>query len=323
MVHGMNGNVNYNSNCNIDDKANIDENNNDVMENTTVLQYIMQLVTKEVTTIVVDMLNTQMEKINNITKCSQIDIINLKQGIHKLSCNMKDFDIYFNKKNDSNIEWKENIDKKHIKLKQDMEKMEKQLKHDIKQQQMEMIKIDKLLESKFKSDTSTINSLNADCARIEKDHTISNRANTHCTRTSRMSNSNHGNNSGVWNNFSKMKYYASKNTFHGKFVLTSNDYKIFDELSLSNFFNEFGLGSDAVQIHLLENISQKRSKFVIKIKSIYWRLKFLQIIKLNNFLAVTLFSHYHDKINVSNNHRPNFIGVNEWFKRRWKVVQRS
>ena len=287
--------IDENKNCDINDLS---------VENMILLRMVLQTVGEQITTIVVDAL----EKFSNFTKQNQIDILNLKQQIDKLSCNMKDLQTCLNNSNSHNIEWKENSNKNYFKLKQDMKKMEKELKDNMKQQQKEMMKIDKLFKSHLNIDKSIINSLNADCARMVDNHrTIARGANQQCTRITEINSDGNDNNvsiNGIWNNFNKMEYFASNNNFHGKFLLTSNDYNIFDEISLLNFCNDFGLISDVLT-------------------SIFWRMEFLKIVKLNNFLSVTLFSHYYNKNNSgSKGSRSNTHPVNKWFKRRWKKAQR-
>ena len=230
---------------------------------------------------------------------------------------MKDLQTYFNKCNSDDIEWKESSNTNYIKLKQDMEKMEQKLQRDMKQQHMEMIKIDKLFKSMF-------NSANSNCARIvENDNIFTQRTNNkHCMRWMESNvNNNMNNTSGTWNNFNKMEYYARKNNFHGKFLLLSNDDNIFNKTSLSNFCQKFGLNGDFLSIETLENNDYKRPTFLIQITNVFWRMKFLKIIKLNNYLSVTLFSHCHHKNSRYHNHHSNTNGVNKWFIRRWRITQ--
>ena len=120
-----------------------------------------------------------------------------------------------------------------------------------------------------------------------------------------------------------MEYYASKNNFHGKFLLRSNDYNIFDEQSLLNFCNKFGFNGNILHIQTLRNNYHTKPTFVIQITNVFWRMEFLNIIKLNHYLSMTLLSHKHNNNNNgSNNQRSNINGINKWFKRRWKRAQR-
>ena len=180
----MNKNINCTSNGNIqtNDKTNVDENENDDansldIENISLLRTIMQVVGKQVTTIVVDLLTKHMAEFQNASAENQIDIMKLQEEIGKVSSNVKDFENYFNKHKNNNIEWKENINTSHIQLKQDLGKLEKQLRYDMKQHQIAMEKIDKLFKFHLNFDTS------ADCARMVDIHnTIENHRDTYCTR---------------------------------------------------------------------------------------------------------------------------------------------
>ena len=326
----MTENVDYTSNDSIHRKANVDKNENDnadilSIENTSLINTIMQVIIKQVTTIVVDLLNKHMGEFKDFSIQNHTDIKKLQKEIYKVSSNMKEVERYFNKHNNSDIEQHNNIQniiKNHIQLKQDIRKIEKQLKQDMKQQQFEMEKINKLFKCHLNIDTS------ADCARMVDFHnTIENRANKYCTRIPRTfngnKNSNNNINNGSWNNFDKMEYFASKNNFHGKFLLRSNDYNIFDETSLSNYCNQLGFNSDILDIQTAKNNYSSKPTFVIQITHVFWRMEFLNIIKSNNYLSITLFSHNHNNNNNgSNNYRSNVNGINKWFKKRWRMIQR-
>ena len=100
---------------------------------------------------------------------------------------------------------------KYLELQENVKQLEKELKHDMKQHQMEMEKINHILECELNINQTLNNQLNqsSNCERMENNHdTRSNQSNKYCTR----------NRSGTWNNFDKIEYISNKNDFHGKFV---------------------------------------------------------------------------------------------------------
>ena len=130
----------------------------------------------------------------------------------------------------------------------------------------------------------------------------------------------------IWNNFNKIDYFARRSSFHGKFIFKSNHNGIFDETSLLQVCDDYGLnGDDIIGIEKLDNIySCSKAMFVIQIDNILSRVEFLRNIKSNKNASVALFSHKYNKTNgdSSSGGDQQNCQVNNWFKQRQRLAQK-
>ena len=117
----------------------------------------------------------------------------------------------------------------------------------------------------------------------------------------------------------KLNISQNKNNFHGKYLLSSCEY--LKEATISNLCQTFGLNNNEFSIQSLENNNGiNQNLFVIQIDDLFLRKKFLQMIKSNKHLSITLFSHRYNKFNNCTVKKQS-DGVATWFRKRWKLIQ--
>ena len=273
---------------------------------------IIQVVVEQVKTILMEFINNRSNAYKDLFEKAFEVCGNNTTFINKLTIEMKEMETRLNQdKNYLEKEFRADNDTRYEKLKQDIAKMESKLNQEMKQYEMEMKKINERFECNF-----------SNCARMQDHSTITQYSTNNSTRNKCRSD----NGNRIWNNFNKIDYYARRSTFHGKFIFKSNHNSIFDERSLLQVCNSYGLNSDdIISIEKLENkYDNNTPMFLIQIDNILSRVEFLRNIKTNKKLSIALFSHKYKKINGSRSYGSDkqTCQVNNWFKQRWRVAQK-
>ena len=274
------------------------------------------IVLKQVKEIFIQMINSNKQVHQELYERINQECMRMTEcQIGKVKNDMKQLENNFKSNNNINF----------LELQQNVKCLERDLKRNMNQYQMEMKKINNILNCDFKVEDLVNDSANgstrvnsstisndSNCARMVKDNsTIMNDLINYCT---------HNYNGGIWNNFDKIEHFSNKHNFHGKFVLASDDNNLTSEISILKYCKKFGLYNDGINIQRLKNNNGINHLFVIQIRNVLLRKRFLAIVKSNMRLSITLFSHRYNKFYTSGgDQRRN--GVARWFKKRWRSIQ--